>query len=126
VHPEQYSIHPINNMAPEQLSLQGKTAIVTGSGRENGIGAAIARVLARNGASVAIHYVSESSKPSAEKVATAIAKDYDARTTVIRGAVEVPETCDRLVQETLAAFGADRIDILGRFQLHGHTQRVSG
>jgi NAD(P)-dependent dehydrogenase (short-subunit alcohol dehydrogenase family) len=46
-------------MAAETLSLAGKTALVTGSSRENGIGAAIARALAQNGASVAIHYVSE-------------------------------------------------------------------
>lgn len=43
------------SMSPDTLSLDGKIAIVTGSGRENGIGAAIAFALAGNGASVAIN-----------------------------------------------------------------------
>jgi len=42
-------------MSADTLSLLGKTAFVTGSGKENGIGAGIARNLARNGASVVIH-----------------------------------------------------------------------
>ncbi|KAM0274305.1 hypothetical protein ACHAQH_007979 [Verticillium albo-atrum] len=42
--------------------LQGKVPIVTGSGRENGIGAGIALAFARNGASVVVNYVSDSSK----------------------------------------------------------------
>jgi len=49
-------------MSADTFSLAGKAALVTGSGRETGIGAAIARALAQNGASVAIHYVSEDSK----------------------------------------------------------------
>ncbi|KAK8868503.1 short-chain dehydrogenase [Apiospora arundinis] len=49
-------------MTADTLDLTGKVAIVTGSGRENGIDDGIAKVLARNGASVAIHYVSKSSK----------------------------------------------------------------
>lgn len=44
------------------LSLAGRTALVTSFGRGIGIGAAIARAYARNGASVAIHDVSEDSK----------------------------------------------------------------
>ena len=60
------------HMAVDTLSLAGKTALVTGSGRGTGIGAAIARALARNGASVAIHYVSEDSKARAEKIAVNI------------------------------------------------------
>ncbi len=42
-------------MTPDTLSLDGKVAIVTGSGRENGIGAAIAFALAVNGASITIN-----------------------------------------------------------------------
>ena len=57
------------HMAVDTLSLAGKTALVTGSGRGTGIGAAISRAMARNGASVAIHYVSEDSKARAEKIA---------------------------------------------------------
>ena len=62
-------------MSPDSLSLAGKVAIVTGSGRENGIGAAIALNLARSGARVTINYVSEASAPRAEKVKAMIEKD---------------------------------------------------
>ena len=99
-------------MTPDTLSLAGKVAIVTGSARENGIGAAIANALARNGAAVAINYTSESSAPRAAAVAKKI-KDAGGRATVIRADVGSLEDCQRLVSETLKAFGADHIDILG-------------
>jgi NAD(P)-dependent dehydrogenase (short-subunit alcohol dehydrogenase family) len=56
-------------MTYDTLSLEGKVAIVTGSGRENGIGAGIALALARNGASVVVNHVSDSSEKRAENVA---------------------------------------------------------
>ncbi|KFA81157.1 hypothetical protein S40288_01009 [Stachybotrys chartarum IBT 40288] len=99
-------------MTRDNLSLDGKSAIITGSGRENGIGAAIAKAFARNGARVAIHYVSDSSKPRAERVAKDIADKYGAQVTVLHGAVDVPGTSDRLVKGALAAFDVDHIDIL--------------
>lgn len=86
---------------------------MTGSGRENGIGAAIARNLARNGANVAIHYVSESSKPRAQGVAEAITKEFGTKTTVVQGAIEKLENADKLVDETLKGLATDHIDILG-------------
>jgi NAD(P)-dependent dehydrogenase (short-subunit alcohol dehydrogenase family) len=100
-------------MSPDTLSLAGKTAIVTGSGRESGIGAAIARALARNGASVAIHYVSENSKARAEKVANDISKDFGIKTTVVQGGVESYNTAKGMVEQIMKAFGVDHIDILG-------------
>jgi NAD(P)-dependent dehydrogenase (short-subunit alcohol dehydrogenase family) len=100
-------------MTAETLSLAGKIALITGSGRENGIGAAIARGLARNGASVAIHYVSESSKPKAEAVAASITKEFGTKTTVVRGAVEEVDTAKTIVANTLKGLDADHIDILG-------------
>jgi NAD(P)-dependent dehydrogenase (short-subunit alcohol dehydrogenase family) len=87
--------------------------LVTGSGRENGIGAAIARALARNGASVAIHYVSEHSKARAEKVAIDINKEFGTQTTVIQGRLENHDTAKSMVEQTLRAFDVDHIDILG-------------
>jgi NAD(P)-dependent dehydrogenase (short-subunit alcohol dehydrogenase family) len=42
-------------MAPGTLSLDGKVVIITGSGKENGIGAGIASALARNGSWVTIN-----------------------------------------------------------------------
>ena len=101
-------------MLSDTLSLAGKTALVTGSGRETGIGAAIARAFARNGASVAIHYVSENSKARAEKVASGINKEFGTKTTVVQGAVENYDTAKIMVEQILKAFGVDHIDILGK------------
>jgi NAD(P)-dependent dehydrogenase (short-subunit alcohol dehydrogenase family) len=100
-------------MSADTLSLAGKTALVTGSGRETGIGAGIARALARNGASVAIHYVSEGSKARAEKVASDISKEFGTKTTVVQGGVENADTAKNMVEQILKAFGVDHIDILG-------------
>jgi NAD(P)-dependent dehydrogenase (short-subunit alcohol dehydrogenase family) len=99
-------------MAPDTLSLSGKVAVITGSGRENGIGAAIAVALARNGASVAINYVSDSSASRAAKVAEHV-EAVGGRVAVVQANVETPEGAKKLVSETLAAFGEDKIDILG-------------
>lgn len=101
-------------MAPDTLSLEGKTALITGSGRENGVGAAIARGFARNGAAVAIHYVSEGSKPRAEKLAENIAKEFGTKTTVVHGSVSDYEATREMVLQTLKGLGVDHIDILGK------------
>jgi NAD(P)-dependent dehydrogenase (short-subunit alcohol dehydrogenase family) len=103
-------------MEAETRSLAGKTALITGSGRENGIGAAIARTLARNGASVAIHYVSEHSKARAEKVASDINHEFGTKTTVVQGRVENPDTAKSMVAQILKAFDVDHIDILGTYK----------
>lgn len=100
-------------MTADTLSLAGKTAFITGSGRENGIGAGIARTLARNGASVVIHYVSEPSKARAEKVAADIGREFGTKTTVVQGSVDSYSTVTRMVEQALKALGTDHIDILG-------------
>ncbi len=100
-------------MPADTLSLAGKVAIVTGSGRENGIGAGITTALARNGAAVTINYVSDSSAKRAHAFADKIKAD-GGRVTVVQASVDTPEGAQLLVQETLRAFGTDHIDILGR------------
>jgi NAD(P)-dependent dehydrogenase (short-subunit alcohol dehydrogenase family) len=105
-------INPLN-MPADTLSLAGKTALVTGSGRETGIGAAIARAFARNGASVAIHHVSEGTKGRAEKLADDISKEFGTKTTVVQGGVENYDNAKSMVEHILNAFGVDHIDILG-------------
>lgn len=100
-------------MTADTLSLKGKTALVTGSGRENGIGAAIARAFARNGAAVAIHYATEGSRTRAEKVAADITREFGTKTTVIQGAVDKAGNATKIIQETLEGLGASHIDILG-------------
>lgn len=98
-------------MAPTSLSLAGKTAIVTGSGRENGIGAAIAMVLAHNGAQVAINYVSDGSAGRAAKVAANI-EAIGAKVVVVQADVSTPEGAAKLAKATLSGFATDKIDIL--------------
>lgn len=99
-------------MPVDTLSLSGKVALITGSGRENGIGAAIAKAFARNGASVAIHFVSEQSEARARKVATDIAREFGVKTTVVQGSVDNQESTKKIVQQTLKGLNVDHIDIL--------------
>lgn len=100
-------------MAVDTLSLEGKVAIVTGSGRENGIGAGIAVALARNGAAVTINYVSNSVTERAHALADKIIAD-GGKAIVVQTTVETPEGAQLLADETLKAFKTDHIDILGR------------
>lgn len=97
----------------DSLSLAGKTAIITGSGKENGIGAAIALALARNGARVAINYVSEATAPRSLKVAASIEEVAGKGSVVIiQQDVTTPEGTKKLVEKAIEGFGVDRIDIL--------------
>lgn len=96
----------------DTLSLEGKVAIVTGSGRERGIGAATAAAFARNGAAVTINYLSEASAPRAANVLKRI-HDAGGRAIAVRADVSTPEGAKKLVQETLKGFDTDKIDILG-------------
>ncbi|KAM0206312.1 hypothetical protein ACHAPA_008319 [Fusarium lateritium] len=98
-------------MTIDTLSLAGKIAIITGSGRENGIGAGIAKALARNGAAVTIHYVSDSVTERAHAIAESIKSD-GGKAIVIQASIETPEGAQYLVDETLRGFNTDHIDIL--------------
>jgi len=98
----------------DTLSLAGRAALITGSGKANGIGGATARAFARNGAAVAIHHVSESSKERAHKLAADLALEYGVKTTVVRGAVEQPDEARRTVEDALKGLDVERIDILSK------------
>lgn len=100
----------------DSLSLESKVAIITGSGRETGIGAATAAALARNGAAVTINYVSESSAPRAAKVVKNI-EDAGGKAIAVRADVTTPEGAQTLVRETLKGFKTDKIDILSMYIL---------
>ncbi|PVH83815.1 NAD(P)-binding protein [Cadophora sp. DSE1049] len=95
----------------DTLSLSGKIAIITGSGRENGIGAAIAYALARNGANITINHVSDSVAPRAAAVAKKV-EELGGKATVVQVDISTPEGAARLVDETVRAFGVERVDIL--------------
>jgi 3-oxoacyl-[acyl-carrier protein] reductase len=85
--------------------LQGKVAIVTGASK--GIGAAIARYLANEGAAVVVNYAS--SKKDADRVVDEVTRG-GGRAVAIQGNVAKREDIDRLFAETKKAFG--RLDIL--------------
>lgn len=95
----------------DTLSLEGKVAIITGSGRETGIGAATAAALARNGASVTINYVSDATALRAANVVKSI-QDAGGKAIAVRADVTKPEGAKRLVEETLKGFNTEKIDIL--------------
>jgi len=99
----------------DTLSLNGKVAIVTGSGRWGGLGAGIALVLARNGASVAITHVAETSAARAQKVVDEIkAAVAGAQVLAVQADVSTVQGATKLAHETLSGFGTDHIDILGK------------
>lgn len=101
----------------DTLSLEGKVAIITGSGRETGIGAATAMALARNGASVTINYVSAGTGPQAAKVKKNVEK-AGGKAMVIQANVTTPQGAAKLVNETLEGFKTDKIDILSESLLY--------
>jgi len=100
-------------MVADTLSLQNKVAIVTGSGRENGIGAGIALALARNGASVVVNYVSDSSRDRATNVCYNLRK-AGGQAIAVQATVDTIEGARNLVKKTLEGFKTDHIDILGK------------
>jgi 3-oxoacyl-ACP reductase-like protein len=103
----------VPTMSPDTLSLEGKVAIVTGSGREKGIGAGVVAALTRNGARVIINYVSNSTAPRAAEVVKRI-ESQGGRVAAVQADISMPEGAAKLVHETLKTFDVDHIDILGK------------
>ncbi len=91
-------------MSLELFGLEGKTALVTGASR--GLGAAMAVALASAGAEVALH--ASTTPPTA--TAAAIDSQGSPRTVTLTADLADPASADRLVNETIGAFG--RLDIL--------------
>lgn len=85
--------------------LEGKVAIVTGGAR--GIGAAIAKKLGAEGATVVVNYVN--SKDAAAKVVEAI-KESGAKALAVQANVTKQDDSKRLIDEVVKAYG--KIDIL--------------
>jgi 3-oxoacyl-[acyl-carrier protein] reductase len=85
--------------------LAGRVAVVTGASK--GIGAAIAKALAEEGASVVVNY--SSSKQDAERVVAEISA-RGGRAIAVQGDVSSSAHIERLFSETKRSFG--RLDIL--------------
>lgn len=85
--------------------MQGKTAIVTGASR--GIGRAVALTLAEGGADIVINYAGNE---GAASETAALCQEHGVQTLLVRGNVALAEDCNRLVEETVKAFGT--VDIL--------------
>ena len=87
------------------FKLEGRTALVTGGSR--GIGAAISRSLASQGATVAAGY--SSNRERAEQFAEEMTRG-GAQASVHQGNVGDPADCDRVIREVIDQHGA--LDIL--------------
>ena len=127
--PEQHLHKPGNEheleLAPRFLApdyrgsgkLDGMAAIITGG--DSGIGRAVAVLFAREGADVAICYLSEHKDARATR---AHVEDEGRRCIAIAGDVRDPRFCERAVRKTVKAFG--RLDVLvnnAAFQLHSES-----
>lgn len=111
-------------MAIDTLSLEGKVAIITGSGRENGIGAGIALALTRNKAAIIINYQSDSTAQRAENVATAV-REAGGKAVVVQANVDTLDGAKYLVKAALEGFQTNHVDILGKLLLFTLTLKCS-
>ncbi|KAK8102412.1 hypothetical protein PG984_015558 [Apiospora sp. TS-2023a] len=93
----------------KQGQLSGKTAIVTGSSKPNGIGAAIAAALAEQGANIVVHYAK--SEQGAKEVVKTL-QGMGVKAVAIQADAASADFGTKLVQGTLEAFGTSVIDII--------------
>ncbi|KAH8669165.1 hypothetical protein BX600DRAFT_461304 [Xylariales sp. PMI_506] len=99
-------------LTPETLSLAGKVAVITGAGREPAIGSGIATTLARNGASIVLNYMSDSTGAKAESLAAKLHSAYNVHVVAIQQDISLPAGSEALVQKSLSLLKTDHIDIL--------------
>ena len=98
--------HASNGHSARYTPLKGKVALVTGAGR--GIGAGVARELAKKGAEVVINYANSSD--AANAVAKSITEDYGVKAITIKADVTKPDEVEKMFEDAVAQMG--RIDIV--------------
>jgi NAD(P)-dependent dehydrogenase (short-subunit alcohol dehydrogenase family) len=95
--------------------VDGKTAIVTGAGSEEGIGSATARMLAREGAAVAVADINgEGARQVAGEITAAGGRAF-----AIQVDLRNPEAVERMVSDTVSQLGG--LDVL-----HNNAAAVGG
>lgn len=120
------TLSPRPDYAPRYVGsgrLKGKVAIVTGA--DSGIGRAVAVLFAREGADVAIAYLSE--HEDANQTRQEVERE-GRRAIVVAGDLGSPDVCRTLVQRTIEAFG--RIDVVvnnaGEQHPDEHVEDITG
>ena len=79
---------------------EGKTVLVTGA--SGGIGAAVARALADEGANVVLHY--RTNRESVDELAKELSKEFDVETVIVRADVSIEADVDAMYATTLSSF----------------------
>jgi meso-butanediol dehydrogenase/(S,S)-butanediol dehydrogenase/diacetyl reductase len=99
--------------------LKDKVALVTGAGRSEGLGAAIARRLAAEGARVMIHDIGRVNAASAPQGALGLAEEMAALTEELRasGAQVAAVSADLLIEAEVEAMVARTVETFGRVDI---------
>lgn len=85
------------------ISLEGKTAIITGSSR--GLGRGIALELAKEKMNLVLNYVSDSSKEKAEELQKEI-QGLGSKSIIVQGDVSKESDCKKILEITLKEFNS--------------------
>jgi NAD(P)-dependent dehydrogenase (short-subunit alcohol dehydrogenase family) len=103
---EKMKPHPVDIKAQPTKKLSGKVALITGG--DSGIGRAVALLFAREGANVAISYLSE--QEDADEVKRMVEEEFGQECLLLPGDIRKERACQKLVDRTIRQFG--KLDIL--------------